>query len=125
MYYPNYAEYAAIMRPFINSNAESLVKEFLQTYGFTDEYQMDLTNPYMVSVLPYIPDGFVIREGSYANHGLTFTFNQNGIISVSASLHQYDEVKTASIISAQEAFDRLIAPIQQYESLMGITPNTV
>ena len=125
MYYPNYAEYAAIMRPFINSNAESLVKEFLQTYGFTDEYQMDLTNPYMVSVLPYIPDGFVIRDDSYADHGLTFTFNQNGIISVSASLHQYDEVKTASIISAQEAFDRLIAPVPQYESLMGITPKTV
>ncbi len=124
-YYPNYAEYAAVMSTSSNSNAEALVNEFLQTYEFTDKYQMDLTNPYMVSVLPYTPDGFVIREGSYADHGLTFTFNQNGIISVSANFLQYDEVKPVSIINAQEAFDRLIAPFPQYESLMGITPKTV
>ena len=125
-YYPNYAEYAAVMSTSANSNAEALVNEFLQTYGFTDQYQIDLTNPYMVSALPYTPDGFVICQGSYADHGLTFTFNENGIISVSANFLQYEEVNQVSIISAQEAFDRLIAPPpQQYESLMGITPKTV
>ncbi len=124
-YYPNYAEYAAVISTSINSNAEALVNEFLQTYGFTDKYQIDLTNPYMVSALPLTPDGFVIREGSYVDHGLTFTFNQNGILSVSANFLQYAEVKPVSIISAQEAFDRLLAPAPQYESLMGITPKTV
>jgi hypothetical protein len=125
IYYPNYAEYAAVINTSSNPNAESLVNEFLQTYGVNEQYQMDLTDPYSVTLLPYTPDGFVIREGSYLDIGMTFRFNQNGIVSVDSSLLKYDEIKSAGIISAQEAFDRLLAPVPQYESLMNVTPKTV
>ncbi len=121
-YYPNYAEYSATLRTSINPNAKALVNEFLQTYGFNGSYQMDQSNPYITVVLPTTPDGFVIREDNYMMNGLMFNFNENGIISVNASLLKYNETATVGIISAQEAFDRLLTPAPLYESKMSITP---
>ena len=114
-YFTYYPDYAGMVLAGIFSappNAETLINEFMQTHGFNFEYRIEqaqLFGAYLT--LPLTPDGFALHHEHFKFSGLMFFFNENRIQFVDVSLLKYDEAATVNIISAQEAFERLLDPI--------------
>ena len=95
-----------------NPNAEALINEFMQSHGFNFQYRIERSQIYgAYIVLPLTPDGFALHHEHLNFSGIRFYFNKDSIEYVDASLLKYDEVAAASIISAQEAFDKLLDPV--------------
>lgn len=95
-----------------NPNAEALINEFMQSHGFNFNYRIERSQLYGAYIaLPLTPDGFVLHHEHLNFSGIRFYFNKENIEYVEASLLKYDETATASIISAQEAFDKLLDPV--------------
>jgi len=111
-YFPNYAGMALAGIFSAPLNAESLIQEFMQAHGFNFEYRIEqsqLFGTYLV--LPLTPDGFAVHHEQFKFSGLMFYFNQEHIQFVDISLLKYDEAVTVNIISAEEAFQKLLDPI--------------
>ncbi len=121
IYYPDYVEYVTSSTPQDHPNAESLVQEFLQSYGFDGDYHLEPANDFTFFALPITPDGYVIHHGNTLENGLMFRFNRSGIVSVNVSILGYDPITTAAIISPEEAFDRLIAAVPMYDPILKTT----
>lgn len=93
-----------------NENAETVIADFMQTHGFDAEYIVEYSELYGgYHVLPLTPDGFPLALGHFTGNGLLFRFNENGLLAVDVSLLNYSEVLNATVISADEAFQRLIS----------------
>ncbi len=107
-----------------NSNAEALINEFMQAHGFNFEYRIERSQLYGAYIaMPLTPDGFALHHEHLNFSGIRFYFNKESIEYLEASLLKYDETAAASIISAQEAFDKLLDPIAGNGAgvLMGVS----
>ncbi len=95
-----------------NSNAEALITEFMQSHGFNFQYRIERSQLYGAYIaLPLSLDGFALHHEHLNFSGIRFYFNKENIEYVEASLLKYGEAATAGIISAQEAFDKLLDPV--------------
>ncbi len=111
-YFPDYAGkiYTGVYND--NPNAEALIHEFMQTHGFNFEYRIERSELYgAYFALPLTPNGLAMRHEHFNFSGIRFYFNKDSIEFVEASLLKYDETATVGIISAQEAFEKLLDPI--------------
>lgn len=96
-------------------NGETIIAEFMQTYGFDSTYTIEYSESYSgYFVTPLTPDGSSVWLGYFNANGLLFRFNNNGLLAVEASLLRYDEVINASIISAEEALQRVLSENTTY-----------
>jgi len=111
-YFPDYAGKVSTGVYNDNPNAEALINDFMQAHGFNFEYRIEHSQLYgAYFALPLTPDGFALRHEHFKFSRMMFYFNKEGIEFVDVSLLKYDETATVSIISAQEAFDKLLDPI--------------
>ncbi|MCL5428340.1 MAG: hypothetical protein M1347_00865 [Chloroflexi bacterium] len=126
IYYPSHFNYSisdsANQSP---ENAEALISEFMQEYGFDMNYRVSYSEPYNAYfALPLSPDGVPLRFPHFAASGFQFSFDKEGIVSVYATLLKYEPIGTFGIISADEAFQKLLAPDPKYGTLEGfISPS--
>jgi len=120
-YYPSYAD--ALKTAFTGEdiNAETLINEFMQSHGFNFNYKIEYSEFFgAYFVLPLTPDGFVLHHEHFSFGGMSFELDQNGIVRVNASLLKYGEAATVGVISAQEAFQRLVDPTRIHGVEMGM-----
>ncbi|MBC7878562.1 MAG: LysM peptidoglycan-binding domain-containing protein [Anaerolineales bacterium] len=111
-YFPDYAGKVSTGVYNDNPNAEALIQEFMQTHGFNFEYRIEHSQLYgAYFALPLTSDGFALRHEHFKLNSMRFYFNKDSIEFVEASLLKYDETSTVGIISAQEAFAKLIDPV--------------
>jgi LysM repeat protein len=123
LYYPDYTESMLSVFATQHPSAEAMIHDFMQSHGFDFTYKIEYSEMYGgYLMLPTSPDGFTLRHEHFKSGGFMFRFNQNGIESVNSSLMQYDEVATAAIISAEQAFQRVLNPDFSYNTgtLMGM-----
>jgi hypothetical protein len=125
-YYPNHFNYAisdvANAHP---ENADELIANFMQQYGFDADYTIKPSGYYAgYLVEPLTPDGFPLTFANFAASGLWFDFDKEGIVSVRANLLNYDPLGTFSIISAEEALQKLLAPDPKYGTLENFHSQT-
>lgn len=119
-YYPDYAASQYLFNTHESPEQKPLIDEFMQRHGLGSEYKIEFSELYNgYFVLPLTADGFPVHHESFATNGYIFEFNGNGILRVRSSLLRYDEVATVGVISAQEAFDRLLDPASIYGVLSG------
>lgn len=108
-----------------NPNAETVINNFMQTYGFDFPYKVEYSDFFGAYLaLPLTPDGYAVSFGFFNSRGILFYFNKNGLISVQANLPDYQEVTSANIISADEAFQALINPNSQIGINEGMTSSS-
>ncbi len=95
-----------------NPNAEAIINDFLQTYGFNVPHKVDSAAPgngYIVE--PLSPDGFPMRYEFFSSYPMHVILDENGqVLQVEANLMDHEAVSTQTygIISAQEAFQKLL-----------------
>ena len=123
-YYPDYTRLANSYNAVDDPNAEAIIRDFLAARGFDFEYALEpaeMTGAY--SVLPLTPDGLTIRHEYFATAGLNFQFDKDGLFSVTGNLINYAPVdnQTYRIISAEEAFQKLLDPNATAGFMIGQT----
>lgn len=120
-YYPSHFNYAiSDVAQHNPEDAEELISAFLQQFGFDVDYQVSHSGYYaQYFAKPLSPDGFPVHFSHFAVSGFGFDFNEDGIVSVSANLLRYDAVGSYGIISADEAFQKLLDPDPKYGTLEG------
>ncbi len=125
-YFPNYAGMALAGNFSAPPNAETLIQEFMQAHEFNFKYKIEPSQLYgAYFVLPLTPDDFALHYEQFKSSGMLFYFNQNKIQFVDIGLLKYDETATVSIISAEEAFQKLLDPVAGNSAgiLMGMVYN--
>jgi LysM repeat protein len=120
-YYPDYTHNSGSFAPAQYPNAETVIKEFLASKGFDFEYKIEPAELYGAYFLqPLTPDGRAIHYEYFATTGWLFSFDKDGLLSVGVSLVNYTPVGTDyGIMSAEEAFQKLIDPQAASGTLMG------
>jgi LysM repeat protein len=95
-----------------NDNAEVIIREFLQTRGFDFPYRIFLSDFFTGYIVqPLAPDSIPMQFESFTPPSMTVMLDANGdVLRVDASLMSYDPTPVGEygIISAQEAFDKLL-----------------
>jgi hypothetical protein len=86
----------------------------MQAYGFDSDYRIEQLGAFNYAALALSPDDFDVRNENFQINGLQFRFNQNDMIMVDATLLGYDETANMSILSAEEAFQKIIDPNNLY-----------
>lgn len=112
-YYPDYTRLSNSYNPVEYPNAETVINEFLTTKGFEPQFRVEPTDIVGVFVAkPLVADGYPIQYEYFSNAALTFRFDKNGLFSVESSLVRYlpADNKTYRIITAEEAFKKLLDP---------------
>ncbi|MBN1449659.1 MAG: LysM peptidoglycan-binding domain-containing protein [Anaerolineales bacterium] len=110
-YYPDYAKSNNLDVTLEHPNAETLIDAFLSEHGFSFDYSIAASELYGdYYALPLTPDGFSLYNEHFKFSGLLFKFNQEGILSVNASLVDYSPLGTFGIYTAEEAFQKLLDP---------------
>jgi LysM repeat protein len=95
-----------------NDNAEAIIREFLQSRGFTFPVRIFLSgffDGYIVQSLA--PDSIPMQYELFTPPSMIVTLDENGaVLRLDASLISYDTTPVGEygIISAQEAFDKLL-----------------
>jgi len=108
-YYPNYPVWNYDFIKVDNPNVEELIGDFMQTVGFDFEYKIEPSGLYSrYYVFPLAPDGIALHYDYFKASGLLFRFDNTGIISVEASLMNYDPVGKYGIITAEEALQKYL-----------------
>ncbi len=110
-YYPDYTMYITSYNPVDHPNAEATIRAFLADKGFNFEYTIEeMGMPGTYNVNPLMPQGLPLNYEFFSYSGLTFQFGADGLFAVYASLTQYAPVddKTYQLITAQDAFDKLL-----------------
>lgn len=100
-----------VNNPFFvkNENAEAVIAEFMQTYGFGMNYSVEYSDLYGgYYALPQDMNGTSLHLGYAVASGYLFRFSKNGLLGVETSLVGYEEMGTVSIISAEEAWQRVL-----------------
>lgn len=120
-YYPSHFNYAVSnVANHSPENAANLIAGFLTQFGFDADYKLTRSGYYAEYIAqPLSPDGFPLHFSHFALSGFWFDFNEDGIVSVSANLLDYDPISSFGIISAEEAFQKLLDPAPQYGTLEG------
>ena len=120
-YYPQTFNYwlatAANASP---ADAETQIADFMRAYGFEQDYTVVFSEIHSAYyALPLSPDGFSLRHDFFFASGFLFSFDQSGIVEVSANLVSYEPVETFGIISAEEALQKALDPNTVYGTLEG------
>lgn len=100
-----------VSNPFYvkNENAEAVIAEFMQTHGLGTDYVVEYSDLYGgYYALPRDLNGYTLHLGYAVASGYLFRFSKDGLLGVEASLVEYEEAGTASIISAEEAWQRIL-----------------
>ncbi|MBN8655861.1 MAG: hypothetical protein J0M11_09000, partial [Anaerolineae bacterium] len=108
-YIPNHSAY--VQNPFFekNENAETLIAEFMQTYGFGNNYKVEYAEAYNgYYALPLDLNGYPLHLGYGVASGYLFRFTEEGLVGVETSLVEYEALGAASIISAEEAWQKVL-----------------
>lgn len=108
-YVPNHSAY--LQNPFFekHENAESLIANFMQTYGLGSNYRVEYAEAYNgYYALPLDLNGYPLRLGYGVASGYLFRFTEEGLVGVETSLVGYEALGTASIISAEEAWQKVL-----------------
>lgn len=92
-----------------NANAEAVIAEFMQTYGFGTNYAVEYSNLFNgYYALPKDLNGYTLHLGYLSGNGFLFRFSEDGLIGVESSLVGYEEAGSGSIISAEEAWQKIL-----------------
>ncbi len=95
-----------------DQDAERIIREFLIAHGFDFRFKVFASEFYVGYVVqPLAPDGLPMQYESYTAPMMRITLDKNGeVLVVDASLMNYDSnaLGEYGIISAQEAFDKLL-----------------
>jgi LysM repeat protein len=95
-----------------NDNAESIIGEFLQARGYDFPYRVFLSDFFTGYIVqPLAPDSIPMQFESFTPPGMTVMLDTNGnVLRIDASLASYDPTPVGEygIISAREAFDKLL-----------------
>ena len=114
-----YFTYAADMSKVINNfkdptppDAEITINNFLQTHGFDFPHTVQKANLYTgYEVVPLSPDGFPMRYEFFSSRPMRVMLDDDGqVLQIEANLMNYEPIGSQpfSIISAQEAFEKLL-----------------
>jgi LysM repeat protein len=97
---------------FENENAESIIREFLDSHGFDLDVRLVVSASFNGYVLQQIaPDGLPIEYESYSQPSVRMTLHEDGsVLGMTVLMLNYDPNPVASfgIISADEALQRLL-----------------
>jgi LysM repeat protein len=97
---------------FVNENAESIIREFLDRHGFDADVRLVDSASFNGYTLQQIaPDGLPIEYESYSQPSVRITLNEDGsVLGMTVLLVSYDPNHAGSfgIISADEALQRLL-----------------
>jgi hypothetical protein len=111
-YYPDYPRYvAAINGATPPSNAEAIIDEFMQSHSFDFTYKLlpsEIYGGYVAA--PLTPDGHIVCYEYFKCAGLHFTLDEQGILYVDGILPKYEVIGQYGIISAEEAFQKILHP---------------
>lgn len=108
-YVPNHSAY--LQNPFFekNENAESMIAEFMRTYNLGENYKVEYAESYNgYYALPLDLNGYPLHLGYGVASGYLFRFTEEGLVGVETSLVGYEALGTASIISAEEAWQKVL-----------------
>lgn len=109
-YYPDYPRYnAAVNGGVPPANAEALIDEFMKSHGFDFAYKLlksEMYGGYIAA--PLTPDGHILCYEYFNCAGLRFTLDEQGILSVDGALPRYEPLGQYEIISAEEAFQKIL-----------------
>lgn len=109
-YIPNHSAY--LQNPFFekNEDAVTLIAEFMQTYGFGSNYTVKYAETYNgYYALPLDLNGYPLLYGYGVSSGYLFRFTEEGLVGVESSLVGYEALDTVSIISAEEAWQKILS----------------
>jgi LysM repeat protein len=112
-YFPDYTRWINGYNAADYPDAEAVAADFLAAKGFGIQYRIERTEmPGAYAAIPLTPKGFPIHYDIFNIAGLTFHFDKNGLFEVDANLVNYAPLddKKYRILSAKEAFDRLLNP---------------
>jgi len=111
-YYPDYPRYtASINGGTPPTDAEVVIDEFLKSHGFDFAYQLLPSEMYGgLLAAPLTPDGYPVCYEHFNCAELLFTLDKQGILSVDGALPKYTTLGQYEIISAEEAFQQILAP---------------
>ena len=111
-YYPDYTRWAT-GNSFGQNPEEAIAREmidtFMRSHGFNFDYKVIFSEFYTgYYALPFTPDGFTIQHEHFDSVGCMFRFDKDGIVAVEASLADYTPVEKFGIISAEDAFQKVL-----------------
>ena len=111
-YYPDYTRLSSFLNSLDDPGAEKIVADFLVAKGFGTQFRIEPTDVAGVYVAKPLLNGYPIQFEYFSNAALTFRFDKDGLFSVESSLvlHSPVDDKTYRIISAEEAFQKLLDP---------------
>ncbi len=111
-YYPDYTIWQMpVVSTLDNPNAQTLITDFLASKGFNFEYRIEPTEMFGAYFIQSLtPDGFPIVHEYFKSNGILFRMNETEILSAEFSMLQYDMGGAYGIISAEEAFQKLLDP---------------
>jgi len=96
----------------VNPDAETVINDFLQTHGFDFPHKVQKASLYTgYEVVPLTPEGIPMRYEFFSSRLMRVMLDDNGqVLQVEANLMNYEPTGSQpySIISAQEAFDKLL-----------------
>jgi hypothetical protein len=119
-YYPNYPEWNTGITTVDVPDVKTQIDEFIQTHSFDFEYKIEPSGLYgAYYALPLASDGIALHHQYFRANGLLFTFSETGIISVDASLMKDEQVGEYGIITAEQAFQKVLDPNPIYGTLEG------
>lgn len=124
VYTANYFTYTAdvqtVSRSFYgspNDNYETIIKDFLETYGFNFPYKFADSGEYGIYAIHQLsPDGLPLLLDTYAMQLTRITLDENGeVANAEFNLINYDPTPLGNygIISAEEALDVVLADSTQ------------
>jgi LysM repeat protein len=113
-YSPNFSGAAKGIQMLAAPEAAALIGEFMQSHGFDFDYRVEPYSAFGYYALPVDQDGIPLWHEYFRANGLWFTFNDEGIASISASLIEKEPVGNFGIITAEEALQKLLDPSAAY-----------
>ncbi len=109
-YYPDYPRFVSLINTAQPpTNAEAMIEEFLKSHGFDFNYQLlssEIFGGFFAA--PLTPDGYPICYEHFSCAGLRFTLDEQGILYVDGALPKYEPHGQYEIISAEEAFQKIL-----------------
>ncbi len=129
-YLPDYSRYPRWARlgnspATFPPDAEAQIRQFLDEHGFDFAYEIrpaEVAGGYFAAL--QTPDGHPICYEDFRCAGLLFTLDEQGILSVDGDLPQYQPLGQYPILSAEEAFQKVLNPdeagILQAAATLGV-----
>lgn len=113
VYYPiPFGDWAATSEA--PEDAEEKVLAFLGDFGFAGDYQIGYSETHAFVAIPLGEGGLPLRYDTLRPAGFQFGFHNGEIAYVHGSLLHYESLGSFPLISAEEAFEKMLAPYPAY-----------